>query len=154
MTSPLPTLIPLLALALLASLLASCANQAAGERRTQKNPELYEKLTEQEKALVGRGEIAEGMSTDAVFLSWGKPDRVRTGSRNGQAIESWAYFGALSSTGRTVSVGVGNGGGIHPRFGYSSGGGWNYGTDIDFTRPVSREVNFVEGRVISWERVR
>lgn len=150
----------MLALLLVVLFASSCANRSAGERRLNKHPELSQSLTPKEQALVAQGEIAEGMSPDAVFLAWGRPDRIRTGSRNGRKTETWAYFGSTPVARPAVSVGVGGSPafysrfGVHPTFGYGTGVGWNYGTDIDFARHVAREVEFVNDRVVSWERVR
>jgi hypothetical protein len=160
MRSFLPSLVALTLLGGLATTLNSCANRTAGERRSQKHPELYAKLPESDKALIARGEIGEGMSQDAVFLSWGRPDRVRTGSKNGRKTETWAYFGSSPVARPSIQVGVGRSRsfhsrfGVHPTFGYGTGVGWNYGTDIDFARHVEREVEFVNDRVVAWERVR
>lgn len=141
-------------------LFSSCANRNAGERRLYKFPELSQRLTDEEKGLVARGEIKEGMSQDAVFLSWGRPDRVRTSSQNGRKSETWAYFGSSPVASPSISVGVGRSRGfhsrfgVHPTFGYGTGIGWNYGTDIDFARHVEREVEFVNDRVVRWEQTR
>lgn len=156
----LPALATLTLLFGAAATVVSCANRTAGERRIQKHPELYANLPEGEKALIARGEITEGMSQDAVFLSWGRPDRVRTGSENGRKTETWAYFGSTPVARPSIQVGVGRSRafhsrfGVHPTFGYGTGVGWNYGTDIDFARHVEREVEFVNDRVVAWERVR
>src|SRR5690606_9295303 len=101
----------------------ACATNT--ERRIQKNPGLYAALSPQEKDLVQRGAVAEGMSADAVFLAWGRPGRVMSGSRGGRGRERWAYF----STEPTTSVSIGYGSyygphpfhsrfGVHPLYGY------------------------------------
>ncbi|MDF1824435.1 MAG: hypothetical protein P1U68_07320 [Verrucomicrobiales bacterium] len=141
-------------------LFSGCTTQTANEKRIEKNPALYEKLSSRDKELVRAGEVAEGMSQEAVFIAWGRPDRVMTGGRNGKSNEKWAYFD--STPVRTFSVGVGTGGfspfytnfGVHPSYGYSYGPGWGYGTDIDFVQHISREVEFTNGRVTAWERLR
>lgn len=80
---------PLFLFSLLVLLLSSCA--APVQRRIQRNPELYAKLTEQEKQSVASGRIFEGMSKDAVFIVWGKPNRVSSGTRDGRQFERWSY---------------------------------------------------------------
>ncbi len=155
----LPSLVALTLLGGTASTIVSCSSRTAGERRSQKHPELYASLTDSEKALVSRGEISEGMSQDAVFLSWGRPDRVRTGSQRGRKTEAWAYFRSSPVASPSIQVGVGRSRsfhsrfGVHPTFGYGTGVGWNYGTDVDFGRHVEREVEFVNDRVVAWEKV-
>ena len=139
---------------------ASCATRNPSERRIEKRPDLFERLTPREKELVAAGEIAEGMSRDAVYLAWGRPDMVRSGSRQGESSESWAYFDSVPMN--TVSIGFGTGGyhsfytdyGIHPRFGYGVGPGWSYSTGVDFVGHISRTVEFSNDRVIAWERRR
>ena len=135
----------------LSTLVSSCANRNPGERRLNKFPELSNNLTDQERSLIARKEIAEGMSQDAVFLAWGRPDRVRTSSQNGRKSETWTYLGSTPVASPSISVGVGSRGfhsrlGVHPTV--------RYGTNVDFARHVEREVIFVNDRVIRWERVR
>lgn len=73
----------------LALMLTSCV--APVQQRIQRNPELYGKLSEAEKQSVARGEIREGMSKDAVFFLWGKPNRISNGQREGKTFERWSY---------------------------------------------------------------
>ena len=73
----------------LALLLTSCASPV--QRRITRNPALYSQLSESDKQRVQRGEIREGMSKDAVFFMWGKPDRVSNGTREGKQFERWSY---------------------------------------------------------------
>lgn len=141
-------------------LFTGCTTQTATGKRIEKNPALYQKLSSRDKELVRSGEIKEGMSQEAVFIAWGRPDRVMAGGRNGSSSEKWAYFDSVPV--RTFGVGVRSGGyspfytsfGVHPSFGYSYGPGWGYGTGIDFVPHISREVEFTNGRVTAWERIR
>lgn len=143
-----------------AVLLSSCATRSAADKRIEKNPQLYEKLSSRDRELVRLGEVKEGMSQEAVFLAWGRPDRVMSGGRDGNASEKWAYFDSRPVS--NFSVGVGTRGihpfytsfGVHPAFGYSYGPGWGYGTDIDFVPHISRQVEFTNGHVTAWERTR
>jgi hypothetical protein len=72
-------------------LLANCASPV--QRRVERNPELFAKLSESQKGNVMSGRVAEGMSKDAVFLAWGKPQRISVGKRNGMKTERWDYTG-------------------------------------------------------------
>ena len=139
--------------------LASCATNPA-EQRVKKYPELFGKLSEREKALVLRGEVAEGMSQDAVYLAWGRPGRVMAGSRDGRSNERWAYFHTAPVS--TYSVGYGPYGpnpfyaayGVNPAFGYGYGPGWGFGSGVDYIPYLDRTVEFTNGKVTAWERLR
>jgi hypothetical protein len=140
-----------LAVAVLALLGSACASRPASEKRFEKNPEIVAKLSSRERDLVRRGEVAEGMSRDAVFIAWGRPDDVRTGSRDGRERERWTY---LSRTGgHTTSVGFSTGGygGLHTGVGYQYGPFVGLGNDPYFPSRVERTVEFVNDRVVSWE---
>jgi len=150
-----PPLLRLLSPALgiaLAFGLAACASRPAPEKRFAKHPELAAKLSPREQEIARRGEIAEGMSQDAVFLAWGRPDVVRTGRREGQGSERWAY---LSRGGvHTTSVGFSTGSysGFHTGFGYEHGGPFfGLGNDPYYPHHVDRSVDFLNDRVTAWE---
>lgn len=143
----------------LALCLASCATNPV-EQRINKHPERFAKLSQKEKDNVRRGVVAEGMSTDAVFLAWGRPGRIMSGSRSGRGRERWAYF--RSAPVSSVSFGYGSYGphpfyssfGVHPLYGYGYGPGWGYGTGFDYVPHLDRTVEFEKGRVVAWERLR
>lgn len=142
---------------LLCLALTGCETMNPAERRVQRNPELFASLKEKERAAVLRGEVAEGMSRDAVYLAWGRPGRVMTGSRNGSDQERWAYFRATPV--QTTSFSYGSYAahpfyssyGIHPQFGYGYGPGWGVGSGIDYVPEIDRTVEFANGRVVAWE---
>ena len=152
----------LLAASLLFALtLVGCESRSAAERRVDKNPALFGQLDDGEKELVLSGEVSEGMSRDAVFLAWGRPDMVRSSSRDGKGRERWGYFDSAPVQ-TSVGFGVGSYGpspfyadfGMHPRFGYGVGPGWGYGTEVDFLPYLEKSAEFVDGRVVAWERLR
>jgi hypothetical protein len=74
--------------ALLASFLAGCSTV---ESRIKSSPQVYASLSPADQALVGQGQIREGMPKAAVFLAWGEPDRMRSGVRFGHPFEAWVY---------------------------------------------------------------
>lgn len=143
--------------AILATLsgLTSCNTWTANERRIDKNPSLFLALTDSERDLVMQGKIREGMSHDAVFLAWGKPDAVRSGSANGRAHETWAYFRSVPTHRNNFSYSYGGGFhnhfGVHPSYGYCSGPGWTFGTEIDYVSELTKSVTFRNDRVVEWE---
>ncbi len=147
-------LVPLL----LFLLLGACATNPA-EQRIRKHPDLSAPPPNREKDLVRRGEVAEGMSRDAVFLAWGRPGRVMSGSRDGRGRERWAYFHTAPVS--SVSFGYGSFGphpfyssfGVHPAYGYGYGPGWGYGSGIDYVPYLDRSVEFANGKVVAWERL-
>jgi len=120
---------------------------------------MYNRLSIKDKELVARGDIREGMSKDAVYLSWGPPGMVREGSSGGSVTEAWAYMTSAAvptSSLRYANVYRPHYGryGIHPRYGYSCGSGWALETGTDFVRYINKTVNFSGNGVISWERIR
>ena len=73
---------------LLLVFLAGCSTV---ESRIQSNPRVYASLSPTDQALVRQGRIREGLPKGAVYLAWGRPDRLRSGVRSGQAFEAWTY---------------------------------------------------------------
>ncbi len=151
---------PLFVSAFLALALTGCETTSPSERRAQKNPALFGSLSEGERAAVLRGEVKEGMSRDAVYLAWGSPGRVMSGSREGKEQEKWAYF--VATPVQTTSFNYGaypaspfySAYGIHPQYGYGVGPGWGVGSGVDYLPQISRSVEFVGGRVVAWEKNR
>ncbi|NLT71211.1 MAG: hypothetical protein GXX91_11030 [Verrucomicrobiaceae bacterium] len=149
----------LLALALCAGLLLpGCETLNPAQRRIKKNPERFARLSEKDKSLVEQGRVQEGMSRDAVFLAWGRPDRVMSGSRSGKSREKWAYF--HSAPVQTTTIGFGSymshpfysSYGFHPAYGYGYGPGWGMSTGVDYLPYIGSTVEFVKDRVVAWER--
>ncbi len=130
-------------------LLVSCATNPI-DRRIQRYPGMFNTLSDSDKTKVVQGQVSEGMSTDAVFLAWGRPNRVMSGSQSGKSRERWLYFGSEPVT--SVSVGFGSYGPHHHHgFGYGYGGAWDMGTMVDYMPVIDRQAEFVNGRVVSWE---
>lgn len=130
----------LLLLSALALLLTSCASPL--QRRISRNPELYSRLPDAEKQSVQRGEIREGMSKDAVFFMWGKPDRVSNGTREGKAFERWSYTNYEPVYRPMIYGGVGIYGAcsIHDPYLYG-------GPVVDYVPTQGASVEFVNGKV-------
>jgi len=74
--------------ALLASFVAGCSTV---ESRIKSNPQIYASFSPADQALVRQGQIREGMPKAAVFLAWGKADRIQSGVRLGHPFEAWVY---------------------------------------------------------------
>lgn len=72
-----------------AFMIAGCATTGA---RISNNPEMYQRLSARDQALVGQGQIRPGMTMDAVWLAWGTPDQKIPGERHGRPTETWMYI--------------------------------------------------------------
>jgi hypothetical protein len=145
--------------------LSSCASSV--ERRIQRNPEAFAKLTEADKGAVMAGKIREGMTKDTVLLSWGKPARISSGQRKGQTYERWSYVQYQSYVTQSYGWGGGIGWGGGWR-GAGWGGGWGapgcgvgyrgmdpfwgvgMGPMVDFVPYEAATVEFVGSKVVGW----
>ena len=76
------------AMAVGALILTGCATT---EARISNNPEMYQRLSPRDQALVSQGQVRPGMSMDAVWLAWGTPDQKIPGERHGRPTETWMY---------------------------------------------------------------
>ncbi len=128
-------------------LLTSCGSTVA--RRIEKHPEIYNKLSENHKALVQHGQLVEGMSKDAVRLSWGDPSRISNGSKLGTSYEQWSY----AAYDPVYNTGVG--------LGYAHGGGGRYDSAYYYAQPFvnyvpyeARRVEFLNDHVSAWTATR
>lgn len=130
--------------------LASCASPVA--KRIERNPEIYNKLSERHKSLVARGEIEEGMSKQAVFIAWGRPDRAFRGSRNGRAMEQWSYLAYDSVPGAWMGPGWGYGGWYGPRYGYHYDPFFVYQPMVSYVPYESAKVEFSNSKVTAWKK--
>ena len=68
--------------------LAACSTVHS---RIKETPAVYSSLSPRDQALVKSGMIREGLPEGAVYIAWGKPAQIRSGSRNGHAYEAWVY---------------------------------------------------------------
>jgi hypothetical protein len=75
----------------IAFLMASCA--APSNKRIQENPAAFSQLSPEHKSLVQHGDVAKGMSRDAVKLAWGEPDRQTKEELQGVLCDKWIYTG-------------------------------------------------------------
>lgn len=137
-------------------LLVSCV-PSTPQTRIQQNPGKFSALSEKHRSLVEQGQIARGMSTDAVYLAWGDPSGVFQGSKEGKSSERWDYAGSrpVYTTGFYGSYGYGPyyGHGHHGRYGYS-GLGFGVGPEVAYVPYRVASVWFVNNRVDAWERAR
>ena len=137
-------------LGILMGIVISCA-PSTPQKRIQERPQDYAKLSEKHKELVSKGEIAKGMTKDAVFLAWGRPAAQVEGLRNGKFSERWDYEGRYPVTRHHFFGGYTSGSfGPYGYSGYRAG----FGPEITYVPYRKASVWFVGGRVDEWERQR
>lgn len=127
------------------TLLAACSPTPSD--RIAKNMPAYEQLPQEYQLKVARGELEKGMPPMAVLLAWGEPEQKMVGSMDGKSTERWIY--TRGGTGWAVGLG---GGGFRGR---DAGVGTGIGVTMPLggRPPVSYNVLFENGKVVSWEAV-
>jgi hypothetical protein len=80
----------------LPTVIAACTVLLIGcsttESRISEHRDLYASLSPRQQQLVAQGQIAPGMSQNAVWLAWGSPDQKVSGYARGHATETWVYY--------------------------------------------------------------
>ena len=138
-----------------ALLLVQCASSTP-QTRIQRNPQLYANLSTRDRQLVNSGVIREGMNRDGVFLAWGRPDSVTSGTNRGRETESWVYVGQRPVRTMNMSMGFGMGGFGYGGWGpYGMGGFGGYpfmggGPSVTYIPYTAGVVEFSSGRVVRW----
>ena len=77
----------LFGIATAASLFTNCGTPGT---RISQHPEIYQRLSPRDQALVSQGQIRPGMSVDAVWLAWGTPEQKIPGPM--RSSETWVYI--------------------------------------------------------------
>jgi hypothetical protein len=113
-----------------ALLFTSCGTPGT---RISQHPDVYQRLSSQDQALVSQGQIRLGMSMDAVWLAWGTPEQKIPGYGRGRPTETWVYlrYDTPPSYGGPYYYGPFDWSYIPPKFPYPSKG-----------------VTFASGRVV------
>src|SRR5437879_8479896 len=112
-----------------ALILTGCATT---EARISNNPEMYQRLSPRDQALVSQGQIRPGMSMDAVWLAWGSAEQKVVGNMRGRATETWIYI-----TYTTAPYGYG-----YPYGPYGYGYGYSFGSAAVFRTHHNRSFVF------------
>ena len=133
-----------LLLVLAAALFASCTSNTP-QGRIEKDPARYGKLSSNDRSLVDAGKIRTGMSQDAVYLAWGKPNSVSKGGDGGSTTERWTYTGQTPVWSNQFAVSYGSG------YGRCRGPYYDYGPTIAYVPYTAGVVHFRNGRVTKWE---
>lgn len=143
------------------SFLVQCSSTPT--TRIEKNPQLYSKLNPRDQHLVSHGLIQEGMTRDAVFLAWGRPDAVSYGVNRGRESENWTYEGQRPVRSMNMNMGFGFGGfGGWGPYGFGGWGPYGFGgfpyygggTTTTYIPYTSGVAEFVNGRVVSWKSIK
>ena len=131
-------------------LFASCV-PSTPQARIEKFPQKFETLDARQRALVQQGQIARGMSTDAVYLAWGDPAGIYQGSKSGKDTERWDYAGSRPVYVTSFYGPYGYGHGPYSPYG-RHGYFYDLGPDVAYVPYRLATVWFVNKRVDSWER--
>jgi hypothetical protein len=132
-------------------LLTQCGSTP--QSRIERNPQMFAQLGAKDRQLVNSGVIREGMTRDAVFLAWGRPDSISTGTNRGRATENWTYIGERPVRTMNMSMGFGFGGWGYGGWGpYGWGGSpyWGGGPTVTYVPYTAGVVEFSGGRVVRW----
>jgi hypothetical protein len=133
------------------SLLAvSCAPPTPAARIAAR-PVAFDKLSDNHKELVKRGEIARGMDMSAVALAWGEPSSRIEGVKGKQRTERWEYNSSSPVVTNTFYGGYGSG--YYGPYGYS-GMGVGFGPEVVYIPYRKSTVWFIGGKVDEWERLK
>ena len=97
---------------------------ATAESRISRHPEMFQHLSARDQALVSHGQIRPRMTTDAVWLAWGTPDRRIPDNMRGRPTETWIYlrYETPPSYGAPYYYGPFDWSYIPPKFPYASKG--------------------------------
>jgi hypothetical protein len=82
-------------------LLIGCESAQIAARRQAQAAD-YAALTAEEKALVDRGKLRQGMSTNAVLIAWGQPSIVSTTPTPNGPFVTWEYYRKRAGTDPSV----------------------------------------------------
>ena len=117
-----------------AVLLTGCVSTSTIQSRRQAHAAAYAAFTPEIKTLVDQGQIAVGMTTNAVDIAWGPPDEIlQSGDQRG-VLTTWIYRGSfLEQTGYWA-------GRRHPYLTF----------DYEPRTYVRAEIIFANGVVRSW----
>lgn len=140
-----------LSLILLPSILifSSCAPSTPQER-ILKNSTKFTNLPTEHQELVERGELARGMSADAVFLAWGSPSQRYQGLQGDIVTDRWDYSGSQPVVNNHFGINYGIDRGWGRRSSYS---GFSFGPEIQYVPYREATVLFKNSKVDSWERM-
>lgn len=92
------------ALALSSSLVAMTSACENARTRAHDHAAVFAKLSADDRRLVLRSEVREGMGTDAVYIAWGEPDEKRATGIGKDGAEHWRYHRQVTVTAPLGSI--------------------------------------------------
>lgn len=129
----------------IAACLMLCNCTQTLQDRIERNPVLYSALSGPQKQAVKQGRLLEGMSQDAVYLSWGRPSAIKDITRGGINYEKWRYTRHMPIVHQDIHIGF--------DYGYY-GPFYEFGPTIEHIPYTAAVVEFSNGKVSSWEQER
>ena len=99
------------------------------ESRISDHRDLYDSLPARQQQLVAQGQIAGGMSRNAVWLAWGAPEQRVNGYARGNTTENWVYY-TTTTYPYGYGYGYGYGGFGYGPYGYGYPGFWGGGVGV------------------------
>jgi outer membrane protein assembly factor BamE (lipoprotein component of BamABCDE complex) len=133
------------ALWLVPVLLAACAAPSTIETRRAERSVAYEALAPEQKAMVDTGQVRIGMTSDAVYIAWGKPSEVLESEDPSGHFTTWRYYGSFMQENRYWAYREANGsrrGEVYLERYLTS--------DYNSRDYVRSEIVFKDGKVLSW----
>jgi len=125
---------------------AGCATKSTIESRRVERSSAYDTLPADQKTMVDAGQIRVGMSADAVYIAWGKPNEILESEDPQQGhLTFWRYYGSWLQENRYWAyreVNRGPRGGIYLERYLTS--------DYSPRDYVRSEIVLKDGKVISW----
>ena len=124
---------------------AGCATPSTIDSRRAEKLNAYSALAPEERQLVDQGQIKMGMTSDGVYIAWGPPSEVLESEDPQQGrISTWRYYGSWMQESRYWA------------YRETSRGGRDLYLErylVSDYQPrdyVRAEINFKNGRVLSW----
>jgi hypothetical protein len=131
---------------MLAMFATGCATSTIEKRRSERSL-AYGSLPAESRALVDQGQIAVGMTKDAVYIAWGKPSQIFTGQNERGTTTTWVYTGTAWQEHRFWNYRMRG----YGRYGYTAEPYLDY--DYVPRSYQSAEVTFENGVVKSWRNL-
>jgi hypothetical protein len=137
----------------IAATLSNCA-VSSPQTRIKERPQFFSALPQKHQDMVQKGEIAEGMHKDAVWIAWGSPEAILAAGQGGQKFDIWRYIGMQPVYRHSIGIGFGGGyyGGRRGR--YCADPFYSYDMGPDYIPYTAAEVTFKNDKVTKWERLR
>ena len=135
---------------LLLAIIFLCGCATTIQDRRKERLTAYSQLAPDTQSLVDKGQIKVGMPKDAVYIAWGKPDRIIQGESDQAKTETWIYHGSTLQPYQYWNYGYGLYGSGPWRHRYYDYGLPYLDTDWYPVYYISAEVQFENGVVKSW----